>query len=390
MGARATLHAPAPSLASPGLGHGWEPAALIGATLILLAFGLVTLWSASTFLARDSGYVEHFFVLRQAMGAAFGLAVLAVCARVPTVWWRALAWPMMFATIGLLILVIIPATIGIAPEINGARRWIRIGGVTFQPSEFAKIAVLVWTAHLAVKKRDQFQSLRYGMGPFLIVWAAVLIPITLQPDLSTAMLIAALGGVVVFLAGGRIAHFAFLGVLATPVLWLFVGSGFRWRRLLAFFDSSADAAGAGYQVTQSLIAVGSGGLTGVGFGEGRQKYGFLPEPHNDFIFSMIGEEWGLIGVCLIVGLYLGIVLVGFRIARRAVDPFSQLLAAGLASLVGLHAFLHMAVGLGLVPTTGLPLPLISYGRSNLVVTLAAIGMLMAISREGEGLRGARG
>ena len=389
MRARVGAHPPVVGLPGAALEKGWESAALVAAAMILLAFGLVSLWSASAFLARAADQPEHFFVLRQATGAAVGLVVLAVCARIPSAWWRALAWPLMLCTIVLLILVIIPATIGIAPEINGARRWINLG-VTFQPSEFAKIAVLIWTAHMAVRKQGHFHSFRFGLGPFLIVWGAVLIPVVLQPDLSTAILIGVLGAIVVFLAGGRLAHFAFLGVLTAPVLWIFVGSGFRLGRLLAFFDAAADPSGAGYQVQQSLIAVGSGGLTGVGFGEGRQKYGFLPEPHNDFIFSMIGEEWGLFGVSIVVTLYLAIVLVGFRIARRAADPFAQLLAAGLSSLIGLHAFLHMAVGLGLVPTTGLPLPLISYGRSNLVVTLIAIGILMSIAREATGLRGARG
>jgi cell division protein FtsW len=192
---------------------------------------------------------------------------------------------------------------------------------------------------------------------------------------------------VVFVAGGRVAHFVFLGLVMAPFVWLQMGVGFRLARWVAFLNPEADPTGAGFQVRQSLLAIGSGGITGVGFGEGRQKFGFLPEPHNDFIFAMVGEEWGLMGVIFLVGLYLTLILVGFRIARRAADLFGELLAVGLTSLIALHAVLHMSVGLGLVPPTGLALPLISYGRSNLLVTFAAVGMLMAIARAERGKGG---
>jgi cell division protein FtsW len=213
------------------------------------------------------------------------------------------------------------------------------------------------------------------------------IPVALEPDLSTACLILLLGGVVVFAAGGRIAHFALLGVLATRFVLLQLGVGFRVQRMMAFLDPSADPEGAGFQVRQSHIALGSGGVTGQGFGEGRQKFGFLPEPHNDFIFAMIGEEWGLVGVFLLLGLYLTLILVGFRVAARAPDLFGQLLGVGLTSLVAIQALLHMSVGLGLVPPTGLALPLISFGRSNLLVTLLSIGVLLSIARASDGGRG---
>jgi len=279
----------------------------------------------------------------------------------------------------LLVILILPGTTGIAPEINGARRWLRVG-VTIQPSELAKIAVIVWTAAMAVKKRDHFQSLSKGLLPFLLVWGVVCLLIASQPDLSTACLVAMVGSLIVFAAGGRTSHFAFLGVLLTPFLWSQMHVAFRAQRLMAFLDPAADPSGAGFQVRQSLIAIGSGGITGVGFGEGRQKFGFLPEVHNDFIFAMIGEEWGLAGVAFLVALYLGLILVGFRVASRAPDFFGQLLAIGVTNLVAVQAVLHMGVGLGLVPPTGLALPLVSYGRSNLVVTLAALGILISVAR----------
>jgi cell division protein FtsW len=209
---------------------------------------------------------------------------------------------------------------------------------------------------------------------------AVLLPIALEPDFSTACLAGLLAGIVVFAAGGRIAHFLFLGMLLVPVILAKLGEGFRSSRMQAFWNPEFDLAGAGFQVRQSLLAIGSGGLTGVGFGQGRQKFGFLPEPHNDFIFAMIGEEWGLLGVLFVVSLFATLIMVGFRIAKRAPDLFSELLAIGFTSLIALQATLHMGVGLGLVPNTGLALPLISYGRSNLVVTMASIGILIAIAR----------
>jgi cell division protein FtsW len=367
------------TLPETGLGRGWEPAVLMGVTLLLFAFGLVTLYSASQVQALRAGVPDYYYVLKQATGGALGLGGMVILSRVPYQWWRTLAWPLLLVAWVLLMLLVIPGTEQIAPRINGARRWLQVG-LTVQPSDLAKMALVVWTAALAVKKQPHFKSLRKGLGPFLLIWAALLLPIAAEPDFSTACLIGLLVGMVVFVAGGRLAHFAFLGLLLLPVVWVQLGVGFRVQRLAAFLNPSADVGGAGYQVHQSLIAIGSGGLTGVGFGEGRQKYGFLPEPHNDFIFAMIGEEWGLVGILFVVSLYLTLILVGFRIARRAPDLFGELLAVGFTSLIALHAVLHMCVGLGLVPTTGLALPLISYGRSNLLVTLASVGIVMAVAR----------
>lgn len=368
-------------LPDTGIGRGWEPAVLALLTLALLSFGLVSLYSASSVLAQRQSLPDYYFVSRQALGAGLGVLILAGAAWVPYRFWERAAWPMLCATWLLLVLILVGGE-AIAPEVNGARRWLRVGGVALQPSELAKFAAVVWTAMLAGRKQEHFQSLRKGLLPFLLVWGLVTVPVLLEPDLHSAFLILMASGVVVFAAGGRITHFAFLGLLAAPLLWIQLGVGFRWRRILEFV-TGADAQGAGFQVRQSLIALGSGGVTGQGFGEGRQKFGFLPEPHNDFIFSMIGEEWGFLGVLFLVGLYLGVILVGFRVARRAPDLFGQLLAIGLASLIAMQAFLHMAVGLGMVPPTGLALPLVSFGRSNLLVTLLSLGVLLSVARASE-------
>ncbi len=368
-----------PTLPETGLAKGWEPAVLLAVTVLLLGFGLVNLYSASAFLAQRQSLPDHFYMVRQAVGAAAGLTALAMAARLPYTWWRLLAWPMVVGVVVALVATVLPWTTGIAPEINGARRWVTVG-VTLQPAEFAKLAILVWSAHMAVRKRPHFASLSRGVVPFLVVWGMLLLPILLQPDLSTAFLVGLLGALVLFTAGARIGHFLFLGLLLLPVALIQLSRGFRAERLRSFGDMEGTALGVGYQVKQSLIALGSGGATGVGFGEGRQKFGFLPEPHNDFIFSMIGEEWGFLGTGGLIAAYLVLVVVGFRIARRAPDLFGQLLATGITSFIALHAILHMAVGLGVIPTTGLPLPLVSYGRSNLLVTLVCIGILLSVAR----------
>ncbi len=381
--------ATARNLPHSGLGRGWEPAVLLGLTLLLLSFGLVTLYSASSVLALRQGSPDTFYVLRQATGAGVGLILLFVCAAVPYRAWAHLAWPLLGLSIAALVFIVLPGTESMAPEVKGARRWLRVGRVAVQPSDLAKMAVVIWTAAIAVRKTDHFSRLGQGLGPFFMIWALVLVPVVLEPDLSTALLIAMVGMLIVFAAGARVGHFIFLGLLLTPFLHHQLLVGFRAQRIMAFLNPAADPEGAGFQVRQSLVALGSGGMTGVGFGEGRQKFGFLPEAHNDFIFAMVGEEWGLMGVAFLLSVYMLVVLVGFRIAGRAPDLFGELLAIGFTSLIALQAVLHMAVGLGLVPPTGLALPLVSYGRSNLLMTMASLGILVSIARAAPGGKSAR-
>jgi len=392
MAARPLDVAPAGPVTLPdaGLGRGWESTAVVLLTLLILSFGLVTLYSASSVLALRQDLPDTYFVLRQAAGAVLGLVLMAACALLPYHVWARWAWPLLWGSVVLLVIIILPGTELIAPEVNGARRWLRVG-ISIQPSEFAKIAVIVWTATVAVKKAkaEHFRSLTLGLGPFFLMWALVLVPIALEPNLSTVLVIAALGVLVVFAAGARLAHFVFLGLLTLPFLRTQLEVGFRAERIAAFLNPAADPSGAGFQLQQSLVALGSGGLTGVGFGEGRQKFGFLPEAHNDFIFAMVGEEWGLMGVVFLVSLYLSLVMVGFRIAGRAPDLLGELLALGTTSLIALQATLHMAVGLGLLPTTGVALPLFSYGRSGLLATMIALGILVSVARAEPGGKGAR-
>ena len=370
-----------PSLPVSGLGRGWEPAVIVGLVGVLLLFGLLTLHGASSVMAQRSDLPHYHYVARQATGVAIGIVAMLVCARVPTVWWRRFAPHMMLVSVALLVVVILPFTHAIAPEVNGARRWLRVG-VTLQPSDLAKLAAVVWTAALLVRKREHLRNLLRGLAPFLVGWACIVVPIAMEPDFSTACLIAASGVIVIFVGGARIGHFILLGLVLLPLAAPVLVSGYRaarWESL--FLDPGVPAAGSAFQSYQSLVAIGSGGVTGVGFGEGRQKFGFLPEAHNDFIFAMIGEEWGFAGSLVVILCFLTLVFMGFRVARQARDLFGELLAVGIASLIGLQAFLHIGVGLGVLPATGLSLPFISFGRTNLVVMLAAVGMLLAIARE---------
>ena len=358
----------------------WEARALAALTLAAFAFGLTEMYSASSFLAASSGQPGHYFAWKQLTGAVMGAVIAVALARVDYRRLRFAAWPMLVGVTVLLAIVVMPGTEAIAPRINGARRWLNLG-ISFQPSEFAKIAVIVWTAALAVKKADRLHSLSKGLLPFLIVWMPIVLLVLKQPNMSAALLIVLLAALVLFAGGARIGHFILLGLLAVPVLWkLIEGEGYRARRIAAFLDPTHDTGGVSYQIHQSLIAIGSGGIGGVGFGESRQKYGFLPEPHNDFLFSMIAEEWGLLGILFVVAVFAGFLVVGYRIAARAPDRFGYLLAIGMTNLIAVSAFLHMGVALALLPTTGVALPFMSYGRSALLTSFAAVGILLSIAR----------
>ncbi len=380
---------PVGSLPETGLGRGWESAAIVGITAVLLLFGLLTLYGATSVMAQSGDLLHYHYLTRQGAGVAIGLAAMLLCARIPTEWWQRLAGPMMAVSAILLIVIVLPFTQDIAPVVNGARRWLRIG-VTIQPSDLAKLAVVVWTAALAVRKQPQFRSLRRGLAPFLAGWAVILVPVMLEPDFSTACVILAAGLLILFVGGARIGHFCFLALLVLPFAGAMFTKGYRetrWESL--FLDPGVVPRGSGFQSYQSLIAMGSGGVAGVGFGKGHQKYGFLPEAHNDYIFAMIGEEWGFVGSVAVILAFVALIFIGFRVARSAKNLFSELLAVGVVSLVALQAFVHVGVALGVLPSTGLSLPFISFGRTNMIVLLAAVGILLAVAREAPEERSSR-
>ncbi|UCC74778.1 MAG: putative lipid II flippase FtsW [Gemmatimonadota bacterium] len=351
---------------------------LLAVTVLLLLIGLITVYSASSFLAQKQGLPDHFYLQQQASKALVGLLALYVLARVDYRIYRRLAWPLLGTTVLALFLVVLPGTEAIAPPRHGARRWLELG-VRIQPSELAKLVMVIWAAALAAKKGARIRSLRWGLAAFGVVYLAVGFLIMLEPDLSSAVLIGLLCAIVLFAAGARVAHFGVVGLLALPLFWEWVRSAsYRMARITSFFNAGTDPTGAGYQLKQSLIAVGSGGLFGVGYGESTQKYYFLPEPHNDFAFAIIAEEWGLVGTAAVVLAVAALGVLGLRIARRAPDAFGFLLAVGLTALIVVSALIHICVTLGLLPTTGVTLPFISYGGSNLVISLAAVGILLNI------------
>ena len=288
---------------------------------------------------------------------------------------------------------LLPFTHRFTPTLNGARRWVNLGVMMMQPSELAKLAVVCWTAMLAAKKGDQIRTLKLGVVPFLVVLLPVIGFVFLEPNLSMALLIALIAGVVLFTAGARIGHFLLLGVVGTPLVFGAVASAqYRLTRVLTFLNSGSAPAETQSQVYQSLVGIGAGRLIGVGFGQGQQKLGYLAYAYSDFIFSTIAEEWGFLGVLVIVLCFAGIIWLGFRIARTAKDPFGQLLAVGVTTLIGLTAILHICVTLAVLPATGITLPFISYGRTSLFVSLAAMGILISVGhgRAGGGVSPSRG
>jgi cell division protein FtsW len=345
-------------------------------TAVLVVFGLASVYAASSVLVERGRALGSSRVLEQFAGAAAGSLLCLVAARVNLERVRELAWPFAIIVAVLLVVLVLPFTQPIAPRINGARRWLNLG-VSIQVSEIAKLAVVVWTAMLCAKKGTEVRRLSRGLLPVLTIVGPMAALVLLEPDLSTAVTIVFLAMLIVFAAGARIGHFILLGVAALPLVWREIeGAQYRLLRMTAFLDPGANRLSDSYQIDQSLIGVGSGGIVGVGFGQGQQKLGFLPYPYSDFIFSTIGEEWGFVGVVLLVALFLAWVIVALRMAKASGEPFRQYLGAGCAAMIGADAFLHMAVGVGIVPTTGLVLPFISYGRSGLVVALAATGLLI--------------
>jgi len=363
------------------LGTGWEAPALLFITITLLSFGLVSVYSASAVMAQSDGQADYHYMLRQLVGGATGFVAMILMAQIDYRHLRRLAWPLLLAVIATLIVVRIPGTESIAPKINGARRWLDIGFMQIQPSEFAKIALIVWTAAVAVKKQDKMHSLTRGLLPFLLMWGLVEILIFLEPSFSAGAIALLLAMLVVFAAGARIGHFILLAFVGVPLLLNQMGgSEYRAGRVSTWLHRTIDPGGSGYQINQALIALGSGGPLGRGFGHGVQKFGFLPEPHNDFLLAMIGEEWGFVGVVGLIVLFSAFALIGYRIARQAPDLFGFLLAVGLTNLIVVQAALHMAVNFALIPTTGVTLPFMSYGRSSLLVCLAAVGVLLNIAR----------
>lgn len=365
----------------------WETRLLAVVAMALSMIGIIAVYGASSLLrSKGGGVVGSGFAMNQVVGLLVGGVLATIVARFDYHVWERQAWPLLGIVAVLLVIPLLPFTRSIAPVINGARRWVYLGPLGVQPGELAKIVIVAWTAMLAAKKGPQMRSFKGGVLPVMVIVVPVVSLIFLEPNLSMALLVTLLAGVVMFSAGAKIGHFLLVAVGSAPLLFGAVATAqYRIARVLTFLNSGSAPSEASWQVHQSLVGIGAGQLFGVGIGQGQQKLGYLPYAYGDFIFSTLGEEWGFIGVLTLAVGFGMFVWLGFRIARSARDPFGQLLAAGLTAVIGLSAVLHIGVNLAVLPATGITLPFVSYGRSSLLVSLIATGILVSI---GQGRGGA--
>jgi len=350
---------------------------LFTATLLLVCTSVVMVYSASAVVAMENHHDPHLYLFKQGAWALVGLFLVTVVMRIdyghyrrPAVIWTALI------VVGLALVAAL-----FARPINGASRWLGIWGLGVQPSEFAKIAVIVFVAALLERRMDRVAEAPSTLLPIAVVVAAIVGLILPEPDLGTAVMILMITAVMIFAAGISYQYVLGLFLVTPPALYLLVmASEYRRRRVLAFLDPWADPLGNGYQMVQSMIAVGTGGVFGRGLMGGVQKLFYLPEPHHDFIFAVIAEELGLIGATVVLACFCVIAWRGLRTAVRAPDRFGAFLAIGLTAMVTLQAFLNVSVVLGVVPPKGIPLPFVSYGGSSLLANLVAMGILLNISQ----------
>lgn len=348
--------------------------------LLLLVIGVVMVLSASFARAYYSSTTKHtatFFFTRQLFFAVTGVAIMLLASRFPIGFYRRFSGILLLFSIGMLLLVLLGGV-----RANGARRWFAIGSITFQPSEIAKIAVILFEAQLIVRFKDRMGTFRYGVLPFGIVAAVIVGLLVLEPHLSASIIIIGVTAVMMFIGGTRLFWFllgggavALGGVIAVSVL------EYSSERISAWLDPFADTSDTGYQIVQSLYAIGSGGLSGLGLGNGRQKYLYLPEEHNDFIFSVVCEELGFIGAALILILFALLIIRGFWLAMHCRDRYSFLVCSGVTALLALQVILNVAVVTNLIPCTGISLPFFSYGGTALWLQLAEMGIILSISRD---------
>lgn len=347
--------------------------------MILALVGLVMVFSASAIVAGNRFQDPGFFLKRQIAWLAFGLVLMQLASRIDYTLWKKLSIPMLACMLLLLALVLVPS-LGVSAK--GARRWLRIGPLSVQPAEMVKLVAVIFMAAYLTRKGDKITRFRDGLLPALIVIGLLSGLVLLEPDLGTVLVLGLVTVGMCFLAGARISHLLALGLCAIPiVLGLVLGSSYRRQRLMTFLAPWKDASDAGFQITQSFLAFGSGGPFGVGLGEGKQKLYFLPEAHTDFVLALVGEELGFIGTAVVTLLFAFFVWRGFQIAARARMPFGRYLGMGITLLIGGQALVNAAVVTGLLPTKGLTLPFVSYGGSSLVVSLTGVGILLSISRD---------
>jgi len=350
---------------------------LFGATLLLVCASVVMVYSASAVIAMQRYHQPTIFLFKQATWAMLGFALMPLMMRIdyrryrqPIVIWTALG------VVGLALVIVL-----FGPKINGARRWFGVAGIGVQPSELAKLAIVLFVAAVLERRMDRIDDLKYALLPIALVVGAVVMLILLQPDLGTALSIVLICAAMVFAAGINYRYIFGLMLVAFPAAYIvLMSAGYRRRRIAVFLDPWQDQLGDGFQVVQSLIAVGTGGVFGKGLMAGVQKLFYLPYPETDFIYAVIGEELGLIGTTVVLACFFVIAWRGLRTAVRAPDRFGSFLAIGLTAMLTIQAFFNISVVLGLLPTKGIPLPFVSFGGSSLLISMLAMGILLNVSQ----------
>jgi cell division protein FtsW len=339
-------------------------------------------YSSSSIMAAKRFGDGLYFLKRQGLYAVVGFGLMAAVMRIDYHHLRRLVIPFFLCCAVLLVAVLIP---GVGTHAGGAARWIRLPGFSIQPAELAKLGLILYMAHSLAKKREKIKSFKLGFIPYMVVLAVLLFLMLLQPDLGGALTLGAVAMVMLLVAGTRLSYLLSVVILAVPFLYFAVMNvTYRRKRILAFLNPWEDPTNTGFQIIQSWIAFGTGGLFGNGLGEGKQKLFYLPEAHTDFIFSVVGEELGFAGVLVIAAMFLVLVMRGMRTALGAPDDFGRYLAFGVTLLLGLEAFVNIAVVMGMLPTKGLALPFLSYGGTSLLTTLLAVGILLNISSQASG------
>jgi len=350
---------------------------LLAGVILLLGIGIVMVYSASSAVAMKRFGSQTYFFNRQIIHVLVAVVILICCRYIPYGFYRYAAYPLLALSFSLLVALYIP---GVGHTVGGATRWVKPYGISFQPSEFARLALVIYLAYSMSKKKDRIKEFSIGFLPHAIVFGCFSCMILLQPDFGMVAMIGSVAWIMLFVGGVRLTYlFGGLIVMLPIAYYVLIHAGYRLRRLTSFMDPWQYQSDAGYQIVHSLMAFGTGGILGTGIGNSYQKLFYLPEPHTDFIFSVLAEELGLVGVCLVIGLYLVILWRGIFVSLRAQDLFGAFLATGITAAFGLQVWINAGVALGLMPTKGLTLPFLSYGGTSMVMNAAAIGILMNIS-----------
>lgn len=344
--------------------------------ILLSCIGIVMVSSASAAISMEAHGTVFYYMKKQIIFFLISLGVMFVTASLPYRVYKHLSYIILLISLALLVVVLFPA---FQIKANGASRWLNIAGFTFQPAEFAKLALILFMGYSLSKKQTLIQDFSVGFLPHMVIFGLFACLIIIQPDFGTIVVLGSITWGMMFVAGVKIRHLiAPIPLLIPIVYFLIIKSDYRLKRVLGFWDPWNDPHDTGWQLTQSLKAIGSGGIFGKGIALGMQKMHYLPEPHTDFIFSVIGEELGLIGILVVLTLYLILLLQGMRIAKESKSMFGSITATGLTIYIGIQVFINTGVALGLLPTKGLTLPFISYGGTSLIISMAAMGILMNI------------